>query len=78
MDFLQFIGSLGGIAGVLAVLIFVAYRYSCLQIRDDRKYMEDRLNQIIESYNNVTRENTKVLAELNTWLRTKNGGSSNG
>lgn len=75
MDLLQYIGSLGGIAGVLAFLIFLMYRNLVCQMRDDRKYMEDRLTKIIDGYNEVTVENTRVLTELFTWLKTKNGNS---
>ena len=74
MDLLQYAGSLGGIAGVLAVLIFAAYKYLVNQMREDRKFMEDRLSKIIDSYNAVTNDNTRVLTELITWLKIKNGG----
>lgn len=73
MDILQYVGSIGGIAGVLALLMFVMYRYLVSQMRDDRKFMEDRLSGIIESYNEVTSENTKALTELITWLQIRNG-----
>lgn len=70
---LEYIGSIGGIAGVLAVIIFWMYRAQDKQMRDDRKYMEDRLSKLIEDYNESTRENTKVLSELFLWLKLKNG-----
>jgi len=73
MDILQYIGSIGGIAGVLAFLIFMAYRHLVGQMRIDRKYMEDRLTDIIHEYNRITNENTRVQTELITWLKTKNG-----
>lgn len=73
MDLLQYIGSVGGIAGVLAFLIFMAYRYLVHQMREDRKYMEDRLTKIIDAYNEAASDNTRVLTELITWLRAKNG-----
>lgn len=73
MDLLQYIGSIGGITGVLAFLIFMAYRYLVNQMREDRKYMEDRLTRVIEDYNKTTSENTRVLAELKTWLKARNG-----
>ena len=63
---IEYIGSIGGIAGVLAVAIFLVYR-------QDRKSSEDRLTSIIKSYNDAVQENTKVLAELFTWLKAKNG-----
>ena len=74
MTVIEYVGSIGGIAGVLAFLIFLAYRYLVSQMREDRKFMEDRLTKIIDSYNEITSENTKILTELITWLRARNGG----
>ena len=77
MDILQFIGSIGGIAGVLAFIILMMYRQdrkeSSEQLREDRKFMEDRLSMIIDSYNKTATANTEVLFELVTWLKAKNG-----
>ena len=80
MSVLEYIGSIGGIAGVLAFLIFWAYRYLVNQMREDRKFMEDRLTHILDEYNNVIRErnevmvkHSQVLTELITWLKAKNG-----
>lgn len=91
MSIIEYVGSIGGIGGVLAFLIFMAYRYlvrqmredriaSQSQIREDRKYMEDRLTGIMGDYNKasksqqrVTVKHTKVLTELITWLKAKNG-----
>jgi len=74
MSVLEYIGSIGGIAGVLAFLIFLAYRYLVHQMREDRKFMEDRLTQIIGAYNTTASDNTIVLTELIVWLKAKNGG----
>ena len=81
MSMLQYIGSIGGIAGVLAILIFWAYRHMVIQMLEDRKYMEDRLTLILHDYNEICRlsnvaynDHTKVMTELIIWLRTKNGG----
>ena len=85
MSVIEYIGSIGGVGGVLAFLIFLAYRYlvrqmrddrmtSQDQIREDRKFMEDRLTKLIGAYNRTTTRNTRVLAELTTWLVAKNGG----
>lgn len=73
MSILEYIGSIGGVAGVLAFLIFMAYRYLVHQMREDRKFMEDRLTHIIDNYNEITSENTKIQTELITWLKAKNG-----
>ena len=74
MTLLEYIGSIGGITGVLAFLIFVAYKYLVAQMREDRKFMEDRLTHVLDRYDNTTSDNTKVLTELITWLKIKNGG----
>jgi Mg2+ and Co2+ transporter CorA len=82
MNIVEYIGSIGGITGVLAFFIFMTYRYLVAQMREDRKFMEDRLTRLNESYNDVIREHneamnkhTQVLTELITWLQAKNGHS---
>jgi len=79
MEMLEYIGSIGGIAGVLAVLMFSLMKHLIGQMRDDRKFMEDRLTGVIKDYNEVCRANqealvkhTQILTELITWLRTNN------
>ena len=81
MSVLEYIGSIGGVGGVLAFFIFLAYRYLVRQMRDDRKYMEDRLTGIMGEYNKASRgqqratiKHTRVLTELITWLKARNGG----
>ena len=71
-----------GIAGILAAIIFIAYRNLVTQQRADRKYIEDRMQGIIEQYHEDSREatesrveNTKVQSELYTWLKARNGHS---
>lgn len=73
MSVIEYIGSIGGVAGVLAVIMFLAYRHLVSQLRQDRVFMEDRLTEFIANYNDAVKENTKVLAELFTWLKAKNG-----
>lgn len=73
IDFLQWIGAVGGVGAVFAVLMFFVYRQTNKQMRDDRKYMEDRLTKIVDEYNRASSDNTKVLWELITWLKAKNG-----
>ena len=80
MSIIEYIGSIGGVAGILAVLMFFAYRHLVNQMRDDRKFMEDRLTEVIKDYNDAQRvgqevqlKNTQVLTELITWLKAKNG-----
>ena len=81
MEFLQSIGTIGGIGGVLAVMMFFVYRQTNRQMRDDRKYTEDRMMKLTDDYNERQQEtnksrddNTKILSELYTYLRAKNGG----
>jgi len=73
MTIIEYIGSIGGIAGVLAVLLYVLTKHLIGQMREDRKFMEDRLTHIIDAYNTTTSDNTKVLFELITWFKAKNG-----
>ena len=80
MSIIEYIGSIGGVAGILAVLMFFAYRHLVNQMRDDRKFMEDRLTEVIKDYNDAQKvgqevqlKNTQVLTELITWLKAKNG-----
>jgi hypothetical protein len=73
MTFIQYVGSIGGVAGVLAVLIFWAYKNANIQAREDRKFMEDRLSLIIKADQESREKNTQVLTELITWLKMKNG-----
>ena len=79
-DFLQWIGAIGGVGAVFAVLMFFVYRQTIKQQRDDRKYMEERMVKLTDDYNermqetNKSRdENTKIQTELYTYLKAKNG-----
>lgn len=83
MSFLQFIGSIGGIGAIFAILIFIVYWQAVRQLRQDRKFMEDRLTQVLDEYNvsckesnRIISEHTSVLKELITWLKAKNGSRS--
>ena len=89
MNFLEYIGSVGGIGAIMAVLIWLNHRELVKQMRQDRKYMEDRLTDVLSDYkdaikerNVVMTEHTKVLTqhtgvmnELYAWLRRQNGHS---
>jgi hypothetical protein len=66
MDLIQYIGSIGGITGVLAFVMFMIYR-------QDRKYTEERLTRLLEIDQKTREDNTRVLSELITWLKRKNG-----
>jgi len=73
IDFLQWIGAVGGVGAVFAVIMFFVYRQSIKQMREDRKFIEDRMATLAGDYNRTTSDNTKVLWELITWLKAKNG-----
>ena len=69
-----------GIAGILAAIIFLAYRNLVKQLRDDRKYIEDRMAGLITDYTEVckaqtdaTVKHTAIQTELITWLKARNG-----
>ena len=76
-ELFQLAASVGGIGGLVAVIILFLYRHdrkeSLQQMRDDRKFMEDRLDKVITAYNETTSNNIKILTELYTYLRLKNG-----
>lgn len=84
MDIIQYIGSIGGITGVLAFAMFMVYRQdrksSEDRQREDRKFMEDRMAGLADDYNEIcvaTKDalvdQTKVQSELYTWLKDRNG-----
>lgn len=76
IEVLKVIGSLG-VGAVLAVIIFMMYRKdrkaSEEQLRQDRKFMEDRMDKIINRDQDTREANTKATAELTTWLQRQNG-----
>ncbi len=59
----------GGVAAVLATFVI----YLARQMRQDRKFMEDRLTKIIEADQKSREASTKVTTELIAYLKTKNG-----
>lgn len=73
-----------GVGGALAVLIFLMYRRDrkasehqlelhIEQLRQDRVFMEDRMNNIIERDQGTREANTKALTSLNETLDRMNG-----
>ena len=72
MSLVEYIGSIGGITGVLAFLLYMLVRHLITQMREDRKFMEDRLTTIIEADQQSRERHTIVLTELITWLKAKN------
>jgi len=77
MDLLQIAANLG-VGAFLATLIFIfAWRTARLteeHYHAEIKAREERLNKVLDAYNAATTENTKILSELYTYLRIKNGG----
>lgn len=76
IEMLKVIGSLG-VGAVLAVIIFMMYRRdrkaSEEQLRQDRIFMEDRMNNIIDRDQDTREAGTKATVELTTWLQRQNG-----
>ena len=62
-----------GIAGVLAVALFFFLRHLVSQMREDRKFMEDRLTDVIKAYNEAIQAFTEAAVELITLLKARNG-----
>ena len=80
MSIIEYIGSVGGVAGVLAVLVALFCKHLVGQMREDRKFMEDRMASTIKDYNQICRDNNEAMAkhtqiqtELITWLKARNG-----
>ncbi len=70
---LELASSVGGVGGLFAMVMFVVYRQTIKQMRDDRKYAEDRLTKLLEDDQETRKDNTTALAELTRWLKGKNG-----
>lgn len=66
-----------GVGGALAVIIFIMYRRdrrsSEERLRQDRVFMEDRMNKIIDRDQDTREANTRALTELTTLLVRLNG-----
>lgn len=76
----DWLAGIGGVGGILALVVFCSYMTQVKQMREDRKYMEDRMTGLLKDYNeacekhaDATNRNTQALSELTTYLRTKNG-----
>jgi len=76
INIIQWLGGLGGVGAVFGFLMYLALRESTKTMRQDRRYMEDRLSGVLDGYNKATLKNTKVLSELFTYLKMKNGNKS--
>lgn len=80
MELIEYIYSIGGVGGVFGAMVFLVYRQTIRQMREDRKYMEDRMADMVKEDQQIRRddqqtrkEHTEALTQLITWLRTKNG-----
>lgn len=84
MNLIQYIGSIGGITGVLAFVIFLIYRTDHktaeANLTNLIKNAETQQAEIFRAYNDTCKQhtdamidNTKVQTELITWLRRNNG-----
>ena len=76
LEIIQLVGSLG-VGAFLGALIFLMYRKdrSTTEImwRESKKFMENRLTDLIEKDQESREANTRALSELNTLLKTMNG-----
>lgn len=77
---IEMLVNIGGAGAIFGVIVFFSYRYLVSQMREDRRFMEDRLTGVIKDYNDVCRgqqdamvKHTQVLTELIVWLKAKNG-----
>lgn len=66
-----------GVGGVFGIVVFLMYRKdrktSEEQLRQDRVFMEDRMDRIINRDQETREANTKALTELTTVLERMNG-----
>lgn len=73
---LEYLGGLG-VGCILALVIFFMFRREVTnnrkQMREDRRYMEDRLTGLLEGDQKTRADNTKALTELTTLLVRLNG-----
>jgi len=75
-DVLQIASSLGVGAFLAIVIAMLSFRYirdTTAKLRDDRRYMEDRLSSLLEQDQRSREANTKVLSELVTLIQRLNG-----
>lgn len=66
--------------GFLLVALTAIFRYLIHQIRSDRKFMEDRLTEVLANYNAILKDthdatlrHAQAVTELTNWLKKKNG-----
>ena len=81
MEILQIAGSLG-VGAFLGALIFLMYRKDRnnteIMWRESKKFMEDRLSELVEKDQDTREQNTKAITELNVLLKTMNGRNRRG
>jgi len=80
IEFLESVGAVWGIGAVFAILMFLVLMKVFKLMREDRKFWEDRLTGIIDAYHKASKgqqratiKHTRVLTELITWLKARNG-----
>ena len=80
MSFIEYVGSVGGIAGVLAIVLLWWCKQLITQMKADRDYSETKHQNLIQDYNDAMTERNKVMiqsaqiqTELLTWLKARNG-----
>lgn len=73
LNLYELASNVGGIGGLFAMIMFVVYRQTIKQMREDRKYAEDRLTKLLEDDQESRKDNTEALTQLTTYLKNKNG-----
>lgn len=73
MGLLEWIAGVGGIGAVFGLIMFFVLLKIVGIMREDRKFMEDRLTKLLEKDQESRSENTVALTQLTTYLKMKNG-----
>jgi len=73
LGFLEWIAGVGGIGAVFGLIMFFVLIKIVGVMREDRKFMEDRLTGLLEKDQESRKDNTTALIQLITWLKARNG-----
>lgn len=64
MAAIELLGGIGGIGAVFGFLMYLLMKKLLRQMRDDRKFMEDRLTNIINQYHDDWKSHERCLGEF--------------
>lgn len=73
MGLLEWIAGVGGVGAVFGLIMFFILLKIVAVMREDRKFMEDRLTGLLEKDQESRGENTTALTQLITYLKMRNG-----